>query len=156
MAGEEEAEQMMETGYGYPAEAEYAETYAEEEPVYEDEYGTGPEGDPYGYWDAAYCQARDGGSGIADVKYVDKITTPEGGLAYGHIDYTKFPFRVRIAKDTPRGRQLVTLVHEMVHAISRLRKLNLNEQQVHALAIGIIGDIIPVLEKQKVLERKHG
>jgi hypothetical protein len=112
-------------------------------------------GDPYGYWDAAVKRASVGQRGVADIRYVDRIHTPDGRPAYGHIDYSVFPFRVRIAKGVPKGRQLVTLVHELVHAISRLRKIGLSEDQVHTVAIGIIGDIIPVLEKQGVLEVKN-
>lgn len=105
---------------------------------------------------AAFSALQADGNQIANVEFVDKVVGPDGKEAYGHIDYTVFPYRVRIDRKTPRGRQLVTLVHEMVHAISKLRKLGLTEIQVHALAIGILGDIIPVLEKHNVLERKHG
>jgi len=98
-----------------------------------------------------YEQVFDQVKRIVDIEYVDRIPTPEGGQAYGHIDYGVFPYKVRIDKNVPRGRQLVTLVHEMIHAVSKLRKLGLDEFQVHTLAIAFLSDVMPVLKAQGVL-----
>lgn len=91
---------------------------------------------------------------------VSSVPALKNGVAVGRIDYSTFPFTIEIATNHPRGRQLVALVHEIVHAIVRLRKLEVGqshegmENAVHNLALGILNDVIPALAKVGYLEVK--
>jgi hypothetical protein len=85
------------------------------------------------------------GSSIADV-----FEAPMRKGLFGVTRMDTFPFKIMINGRVVEPRQLISLVHEMLHVWAKLHKVEeLPHDKLHDLAVFIYSEIVPVVEKYK-------
>jgi hypothetical protein len=62
---------------------------------------------------------------------------------YGEIDFDQMPYRIRVNRGAVNSRIRLAYVHEMVHAIDEQAKFGISHDQIHALAMYILNEILP-------------
>jgi len=71
---------------------------------------------------------------------------------FGETDISERPFRIRLNSQKANSRVQLSALHEMLHVMNSVFKLNLTHQQVHDVAVFFTGDVVPaVLALQKAL-----
>jgi hypothetical protein len=68
---------------------------------------------------------------------------PEG--TYGMVRTGKRPFEVSINRNVELPRAQVSFAHEMMHVLDDLLKLNISHEQIHHIAVMLVGEVLPGL-----------
>jgi len=74
---------------------------------------------------------------------------------YGMINTDKKPFRIRLNRNVPFPRMMVSAAHETLHAMADLYKLNVSHDQIHGLAFFLVDNVIPLLNSLSDLQHKE-
>jgi len=74
---------------------------------------------------------------------------------YGMINTEKKPFRIRLNRNVPFPRMMVSAAHETLHAMADLYKLNVSHDQIHGLAFFLVDNVIPLLNSLSDLQNKE-
>jgi hypothetical protein len=64
---------------------------------------------------------------------------------YGQVDVSRRPFAVTINRSVVPSRMEASLVHELMHVLNSLYKLNLTHEQVHDTGLFLISEVIPAV-----------
>lgn len=65
---------------------------------------------------------------------------------YGWVDLGKVPFEIQLNGRVLTQRKAVSLIHEMMHVWTRMYKIPLSHDNLHRISVGIMTDLLPVLD----------
>jgi hypothetical protein len=68
---------------------------------------------------------------------------PLPGAIFGQVDLGRRPFTVTINNKKTDARSEVSFIHEMLHILNSLFKLNMTHEQVHCAAPFLVSEVIP-------------
>lgn len=68
---------------------------------------------------------------------------------FGFVNLSTSPFRIEINNRVIPSRQLVALIHEMLHVWVKMYKIPVTHVNLHRIAVGIQNDLLPVLRQLK-------
>lgn len=74
---------------------------------------------------------------------VEYTELPHG--RYGQVLLTNRPFKIQINNRASKGRSEVSLMHEIVHVMDQLYKLNLTHERVHDIATFMVNEAVPAV-----------
>lgn len=68
---------------------------------------------------------------------------------FGFINMARKPYRIAVNTNPriPLQRQVIALVHELLHGIAYTYKMPLKHEQLHTLAVNFITEIVPAVSK---------
>lgn len=72
---------------------------------------------------------------------------------YGFVDLSRRPFPIQLNARVLGPRKAISLIHEMLHVWCELNKIHLPHITLHQIAVGIHGDLVPVLDKINFMNR---
>lgn len=71
--------------------------------------------------------------------------TPMSDDDFGQVDLSSQPFEIQLNSRMLYPRVKMSMVHEMMHILDDMHKLNLSHETVHELALMIVNDVLPGL-----------
>jgi len=70
---------------------------------------------------------------------------PMGDDDFGQVDLSLQPFEITLNSRMEYPRVRMSMVHEMLHILTEMHKINLSHEALHEVALLIVNDILPGL-----------